>query len=268
MKKPSIYFLIFFFVAIYSDAQEFVFEPNTISVPEKTTHEISFTQDGQTLYFTQTVDSKWQKSQLGFKSYFADGVWGKPIKIEFVDSLYNMSVSPDGNRALFCKEDKTWLCLKEKGKWSIPKDLNSDYGYSFNGGYYHILNDNSFYFSGVQENELHPYDDIYYVAFRHGRYQKPKRLNQNINTEATEFSPWVNKRNSMMIFTRYDASSNENTGIFVSRFEDNKWQKAQKIDALEYGWGVFVREDKRTLYYSVGGAIYAYDLKSLDININ
>lgn len=255
-------------MATYSNAQKVVFEPGNISVPEKTTHEISFTQDGQTLYFTQTVDNKWRKSQMGFKSSFSNGKWGKPIKIEFVDSLYNMSVSPDGNRLLFCKEDKTWVCLKENGKWSIPKDLNSDYDYSFKGGYYHILTDNSFYFSSVQEKELHPYDDIYYVGFRDGRYQKPKRLSTNINTEATEFSPWVNRGNNVMIFTRYDASSATNTGVFASRFEENSWQKAQKIEALEYGWGVFVREDTGTLYYSVDGIIEAHDLDSLDIAIH
>lgn len=265
MKKTLLYFICFFFVAIYSNAQKFVFEPGNISVPGKTSHEISFTKNGKTLYFTQTVDNKWQKSQLGFKSHFVNGKWSKPIKIEFVDSLYNMSVSPDGNKLFFCKEDKSWLCTKENGKWTIPLDLNSKYDFSFNGGYYHILNDNSFYFSSIQENELHPYDDIYYVAFKDGHYQKPKRLNSNINTKATEFSPWVNERNDLMIFTRYDASSDANTGIFLSKFKENKWQKAQKIKALEYGWGVFVREDTGTLYYSVKGLIYKYNLNLLGI---
>ncbi len=258
----------FFFVAIYSNAQKVIFEPENISLPKRTTHEISFTQDGQTLYFTRTVDNKWRKAQIGFKSYFSNGNWSKPVKVEFVDSLYNMSISPDGNRVLFCKEDKTWMCLNENGKWSVPKDLNSASDFSFNGGYYHISSDHSFYFSGVQENELHPYDDIYYVVFRDGKYQKPKRLTTNINTEATEFSPWVNKKNNAMIFTRYDASSDTNTGIFVSRFKENKWQKAQKIDVLAYGWGVFVREDIGTLYYTAGGVIHTYDLDSLDIDIN
>lgn len=56
--------------------------------------------------------------------------------------------------------------------------------------------------------------------------------------------------------------------MFISRLIDNIWQKAQKIEALEYGWGVFVREDIGTLYYSVGGIINTYDLDFLDIDIN
>jgi len=71
-----------------------------------------------------------------------------------------------------------------------------------------------------------------------------------------------------MIFTRYDASSDANTGIFVSRFKEKKWQKAQKIDLLEYGWGVFVREETNTLYYTVDGMIYSYKLDSLEIEID
>jgi len=129
MKKVLICFISFFFTAIHSNAQKVIFEPGNISVSKKTTHEISFTQDGQTLYFTRTVDNKWRKSQTGYKSYFSNGKWGKPIKIEFVDRLYNFSVSPDGNIILFCKEDKTWISQKKNGKWSIPKDLNSKYDF-------------------------------------------------------------------------------------------------------------------------------------------
>lgn len=268
MKKILIAFLSFFSLAVCSNAQEVIFEPDYISVPQRTTHEISFTQDGYSVYYTQTANSQWGKSQLGFGVFFSDGKWSQPLKVDFVDSLYNMSVSPDGNRLLFCKEDKTWVCQKENGKWSDPKELNSDLDFSFKGGYYHILEDQSFYFSSVQEDESHPYDDIYYVAFREGTYQKPKRLSKNINTEATEFSPWVNSGNSVMIFTRYDASSKANTGLFISRFEENEWQKAQKINTLEYGWGVFVREDIRTLYYTTGGVIQDYDLDRLEIEID
>lgn len=234
---------------------------------QKTTHEISFTEDGQTLYFTQTVDNKWGKSQLGFTSSFSDGKWSKPQKIEFADSLYNMSISPDGNRVLFCIKGRTWISQKEKSNWFKPKDLNSLYDFSFDGGYYHILNDYSFYFSSVEDDEMHPYDDIYYVPFKDGQYQKPERLNANINTEATEFSPWVNKERTVLIFTRYDGSSDANTGVYISRFEDNTWQKAQKIEELKYGWGVFVREDTRTLYYTVGGFIQVFDLDSLGIDL-
>jgi hypothetical protein len=71
-----------------------------------------------------------------------------------------------------------------------------------------------------------------------------------------------------MIFTRYDTSSDANTGLFISRFEENEWQKAQKINTLEYGWGVFVREDTRTLYYTTGGFIQDYDLDRLEIEID
>jgi hypothetical protein len=87
MKKIQIAFLCFFFVAVCSNGQEVILEPDYISVPQKTTHEISFTRDGQTVYFTQTVDNQWSKSQLGFSIYLSDGRWSQPLKVEFVDSL-------------------------------------------------------------------------------------------------------------------------------------------------------------------------------------
>ena len=266
MNRNVLYIINFFFITIACHAQKVHFEPEKISVPKKTTHEISFTDDGQTLYFTQTVDNKWRKSQIGYKSSLSHGEWSRPVKVKFVDSLYNMSVSPDGKMILFCKDDKSWMSLKKNEKWSTPIDLNEEYDFSFNGGYYHILNDYSFYFSGVQENESHPYDDIYYVEFKDDHYKKPKRLSANINTQATEFSPWVNKENNLIIFSRYDPSSEANTGIFFSKLRENKWQKAQKVNALEYGWGVFVRENTNTLYYTANGIIYAFDLDLLDID--
>ena len=100
MNKYLSYFLSFFLGTIHCSAQKVIFEPDNISVSGKTTHEISFTEDGQTLYFTQTVDNKWQKSQVGYYSHFSNGEWGSPTKVEFVDSLYNMSISPDGEMVL------------------------------------------------------------------------------------------------------------------------------------------------------------------------
>ena len=267
MKLALIQGISFFFLVVTSQAQGVVFEPDNISVAQKTTHEISFTRDGQIVYFTQTVDNSWGKSQVGFSSNFFNGKWSKPARVEFADNLYNMSVSPDGGRVLFCKDDRTWVCWKENGQWSSPKDLSSGSDFSFLGGYYHILDDQSFYYSGVQENNSHPYDDIYYVGFQSGNYQKPKRLNANINTAATEFSPWVSSRKDVMIFSRYDASSEANSGIFLSRFEAGEWQLAQKVEALQYGWGVFVREDTGTLYYTKSGLVHAYQLDSLGINL-
>ena len=91
-----------------------------------------------------------------------------------------------------------------------------------------------------------------------------------INTPANEFSPFIDPAQNFIIFTRYDEHNPEQRGFFISRKQnqEGKWSKAEKIQALPYGWGAFISQDKETFFYTNGEDILSLPTAHLGISLD
>jgi len=99
--------------------------------------------------------------------------------------------------------------------------------------------------------------DIYYAKLVNGKYQKPVSIGPAINTPATETCPHIAPDESYIIFTRFDESNVQNTGIFIS-YRDNSGQWLPAVlavggDRKSGGLSPRISPDGIYLFYVNGG---------------
>ncbi|MEM0938344.1 MAG: hypothetical protein AAGI25_00995 [Bacteroidota bacterium] len=79
------------------------------------------------------------------------------------------------------------------------------------------------------------------------------RLPQLNTKDATEFSIYIDKKKSFLIFTRYQEKKESEQGFFISfnlsDFELPNWSKPQKIEPLPYGWNPYIKKIKTNFYF-------------------
>ncbi len=78
-----------------------------------------------------------------------------------------------------------------------------------------------------------------------------------LNTQHTEFSPFVDPDLDFLLFTRYKEGDPSQQGVMYSQNIGSPTSPVRddpaKIDEITYGWGALVLKD--TLYYTDGSQI-------------
>ena len=243
------------------DEEPIVFYPEAISSSEWSENVISFTADENTAFLTRTEG--WEL-QSGYISTVAQGDYTEPIYIPALDSIYNGAISPDGTQILYSvrtdSASSIWLIKKEGDQWVKPINLTKKSALS--GGYFYWLNARDIYF---------------YIPADNGNMVKGRLENEQLTitdslvelntTSGTEFSPYVDRNEQYMIFSRYDEADENQRGLFISyRLPDShekQWSVPEKLDMLPYGWSPYVLHSKQLLLFSDGEDILSYPLSKL-----
>lgn len=205
-----------------------------------------------------------------FHSQELKGKWTQPEAINLFspDSIahaIDMTITPDGKTMYFLgvnhqgvienKPPDIYKSERIDGIWQpaskVDHPISTD---EFIESYPIVVSDGSIFFTS---NRTGGYGgrDIYRAQYLgEGKFEEPLNLGAPINTSFNEGTTYVTPDESYLIKTASKEDSKQ--GFYMSRFQNNQWQKLEYIDfglSFEEGWVYFcpyVLPDGKTLVYS------------------
>jgi hypothetical protein len=243
-----------------------IFYPSVLSTGELSENSINFTENSDIVFQTRTSD--WE-NQSAFVSYYKNGLFTESQPIEILDSIYNGAISPKGDRIIFSVKEHGSEIIKLTSKnpdgWSEP--INITEKSSITGGYFNWYTENELYFY-IPDN----HGDIVKGRLENGVLEITDYLTELNTKNATEFSPFIDRNGSFIIFTRYLENDESEQGFFISykttNVENKHWSEPKKLTMLPYGWSSNILKATNQFIYSNGDDIIAVPLEKLKINTN
>jgi len=180
--------------------------------------------------------------QLIMTAQIVDGKWTKPIIASFSqpglgdDSPF---ITPDGKMLFFVSErplkagiaksdkENIWFVTRNGDSWSEPQPLIEVNHLNL---HWQLSADKkgNLYF-GARDPEEKGFGEIFCSDFINGKYQQPRKLSSNINSENSEGSPYISPDGDYLLFDR-STSFGQQMGIYISfRNSDGSWMKAVPI---------------------------------------
>ncbi|MEJ1224014.1 hypothetical protein [Sediminicola sp. 1XM1-17] len=232
-----------------------------ISTGEWSENVISFSGDGSLLIFTRTSD--WA-NQSGYFAHAKNGLFTETIPIRALDSIYNASISPNGDKILYStrknSQEEIWLLKKANDSWSSKINLTESSG--IEGGYFYWLTEMEIYFQTLKNS-----GDLAQARLKDDILTIEDNLTELNTTLGTEFSPYVDKEKRFIIFTRYMEGDQSQQGFFISYNSTGRdhptWGKPKKIGILPYGWSAFIINDGKQFIYTDGDDIYGLPTENI-----
>lgn len=183
--------------------------PNTEEI--STAVDMSITADGKTMYFLGIYPQDSTATADIFKSQKIDGKWqlatkvGDPISTDRYNeaypvvvadgSLYFVSNRPGG----IGKQDIYRAQYLGNGKFDTPKSIGPNVNTELGSGDTYVASDERFLIS----NKRHPENPGIYVSFKeNGEWQPLIYLGEPINSEWTDFCPYMSPDNRYFFFSR------------------------------------------------------------------
>ncbi|MEM9820847.1 MAG: hypothetical protein AAF985_07235 [Bacteroidota bacterium] len=241
------------------------FYEGIISTKEWDENSISFNEEEDIAFFTRGKD--WQK-QLGYLAVKKDGIFVEPQHLTIMDTIYNGSISPSGNKIIYCKRkpesQEIWLIEKRGGQWLTPSRLTVSSG--IDGSYFNWLDDRELYFYTTQNN-----GDLVKGQLLDGELKITDSLSVLNTNEGTEFSPYIDKQKRFVVFTRYNEKDTAQQGVFISynqgNFAQTQWGKPQKMNSLPYCWGAYFSKGMKYFFYTDGEDIFKISAARLNLKL-
>lgn len=236
--------------------------PGVISTGEYSENVFSFTKDENTVFLTRTEGWDVQSAYIATKK---NGLYTETKLVEGLDSIYNGAISPDGSKIIYTTkngdEETTWLMNREEDLWSEPFNLTENSKLT-NAGYFHWFSNTELYFYQEVNN-----GDIFKGTFNDGDFII-ENMFTDLNTMATEFSPYMDPQHRFMIFTRYLEGDASQQGFFISYHDGDYWSPPKKIEALPYGWNARFIQNRTRFLYTDGEDIYSVPVSSLNLRLS
>ncbi len=199
--------------------------------------------DGKTLYFDRKNHPKNIKSEYAnddiWVSSFIEGSWSEPTHLKGPlnneNHNYVCSVMPGSNALLlgniYEKDGRASggvsISYKENGNWTFPEALQIT-GYQNINEYseFALSSNRKVLVMAIETNSSYGDRDIY-VSFanENGEWSEPLNLGPQINTAATELTPFLAADNKTLFFSSAGFSGFGNTDMFVSKRLDDSWTK-------------------------------------------
>ncbi|NUM49535.1 MAG: PD40 domain-containing protein [Flavobacteriales bacterium] len=131
----------------------------------------------------------------------------------------------------FYKKDQIWLSELENNEWKKPvklaKNINSS---KFNVPSVCFSADgNTLFFVANRKNGIGGKDVYTSTKNTKGEWSEPILLNNNINSPLDEEAPFLSEDGKWLYFSSKGNNSIGGYDIFVSKFENNQWQKAENL---------------------------------------
>lgn len=216
-----------------------IFAEGVISVGDYESH-ADFSVGGDTVLFVKSGPdvSKWT---ICF-SIYENGRWSTPdvapFSGQYMDadpfftadgkSLYFISDRPLKPGDVAKTDMDIWKIPKTKSGWGEPVRLNDLINSDFSEYYPTIAANGTMYFgsrrAGGKGNA-----DIYKSELVNGEYTKPVNVGEGINTEGSEFEPYISPDESYMIFMAARPDDLANADLYISYNKGGVWTPAEKL---------------------------------------
>ncbi|MCC7244517.1 MAG: PD40 domain-containing protein [Saprospiraceae bacterium] len=266
------------------------FEPKVIEGGVNTAEEEYFpslTADGQTLIFTRRADMSMTSDENFYRSEFKDGAWQTAVPMDGVNTSQNegaQSISPDGSWLVFtaCNRindegfkgscDLYWSQEKSTG-WTKPQPFSAVINSEHWEGQPSIGADNkTLIFTSRRPGTRGMHDLWMTVRQAGGKWTKPERLPDGINTGGSEYYPFFHPDGQTLYFSSDSLPGMGGDDIFmVHKQADGTWgtpvNLGYPINTKAHDHMLVVSLDGRTAYLASnrpggkgGHDIYTFDL--------
>jgi len=197
--------------------------------------------DGNTLYFDrknhpQNTVGDYVNDDI-WVTTLSNGTWTEARRLSQPlnngNHNYVCSVMPDGNALLLgnvYKEDGSAfggvsITYRDSAQWSFPEPLKIEEYQNLNEySEFSLSNNRKILVMAIEMDDSYGDRDIYVCfANEQGLWSKPLNLGKNINTAATELTPFLAADNRTLYFSSAGFSGFGNTDMFVSKRLDETW---------------------------------------------
>lgn len=247
-----------------------LFAPNFISTEEQE-FSCCFNAEGTEFFFGVDMGGR---NEIRYTK-MTDSIWSKP-KVLLTHETFGYNdpfLSPDENKLYFIssqtldgtgkpKDIDIWYIERTKNGWSPPINAGTNINTKGNEYYISFTNEGTMYFSSDghsdKTNTLH---DIYSSKNENGKFQKPIRLGNAINTAAYEADVFISPDESYIIFCSERENGFGRGDLYISfKNEDHTWTPSvnmgDKINSANYEYCPFVSKDGKYLFYTSNQDIY------------
>jgi Tol biopolymer transport system component len=207
---------------------------------------ISFTPDGQTLFFARSQKGAWfpqSRKATIYTSSLEGGYWSAPVVASFSGKYSDIDpfVSPDGQRIYFSSirpvngQERTdadlWVVEKRGNAWSEPIHLGQEVNSPKDDLYPSVDQQGTLYF-GSERDFAGGAWDIYSAKSNNGKYGEAQKLPAPVNTAGWDFNPAISADGSTLIFTGLNLPSGAGFGdLYISKQQDGKWSAPRNMGA-------------------------------------
>ncbi|MGB5273753.1 MAG: hypothetical protein WBN39_06830 [Flavobacteriaceae bacterium] len=228
------------------------FAKGVISTNKNSEFELTFSADGQTVYFSRRAPEKKQKIYV---SNFKNGKWTAPILANFsIDRDETASITPDGKYLFFGSERpipekpnkgtfdmNIWMMERTDNGWSEPRplpepinavQLENEKWPSSNNNFFFTNDNKTFYFTSMMRGTKSI--KLYETKFDGKDFSEPKAIDGIWDDEKFWiYSAVISPNGKYLVFNSYEAPGGEGgEDVFVSRKTENGWSKAKSIGKL------------------------------------
>jgi hypothetical protein len=258
-----------------------IFAPGLISKMNESEFGSIFNKNGTEFYYGVDVNGK---AEIRYAKLVGKN-WTEP-KVLLSHDMFSCNdpfLSPDEHRLYFIsnktfesddvKEDyDIWYIEREDNEWNSKLiHADSNINTSTNEYYMSFAKNGSLYFSSNKdavENRQHNFN-IYSSEFKEGKFQKPKLLDDSINTEAYEADVFVSPDESFIIFCSIRKDSFGRGDLYISfKIETGNWTKAKNMGGVINTEGhelcPFVTKDGKYFFYTSNQDIFWVDARIIN----
>ena len=260
-----------------SQAEISVFEPSVISLEGVSEGSPDITADGNTLVFTR-YESYGDKVPYIAERINSGSGW-EVRQLTFTDTLYNLAISPDGQRIVYKTRNRPSpgadrvnnafrVDRNPDGSWGEPVEMQPDLK---DAGYFRIANDGTLYLF-INASEGTPRGIFTSDLNSDGSYSDPVWLSDAVSPfPSVTYSPIINDDETKIIVNRAGLSEEEEQklgerGLYIHQKYGFQWDTGRRLN-LPYSWYAEVLPDGRLIFVE-NGDLYEASLEELGINWN
>jgi hypothetical protein len=253
-----------------------IFAPNVISDTGRVEMATTFSQNGDTVYFSirsKRVDGRnfWTL----MSSAYVDGAWTRPDTLPFSNKFsdYGAYPSPDGQflyfssrRPILSTENKMkgdydlWVSLRKEERLNDPIRLAD--GINTNLEEYSVAVTNTNLIICSERNDSLGMTDLFIVPRSEEMdvFNSKKNLGKQVNSKFYEGNCFMDPDETVLVFNFYGQGDGANEDIYVSFKKENNWTSPKKLNSLvnttanEFVY--WISRDKSTLFFGRDGDIY------------
>lgn len=211
-----------------------LFAPDIVSTGAQEMN-LCVSPDGQNIYYH--VTGPIYRPRFMMHTSIKDGKWTDPMELPFTQNKRSDAypfISPDGKLLFYNTappgrhhREIYFVQVLEEG-WSEPIRIEFPDGIRSEGAYPSVASNGNLYFNATLGSGN---SDIYMSNYQSGTYTKPVKLPPQINTEESEFHPYIAPDESFLIFdaarTKDNLGSND---LYISfREENGEWTLAKNM---------------------------------------
>lgn len=240
-------------------------------------HTVSFTADGEEFYFT--AESRAYNGGTIMVSKLENGEWTTPEPAAIPGNYREIDplITPDGSAMLFCTNRPVnegdevtgnmdiWMIERVGQSWGQPKYLGADVNTEGQDWFPTITKSGTLYFSPW----IGDVSNIHMSEIKEGKYQKSKKLSDQVNSSNLDYDPLISPDESFLIFCSNRPNGYGDVDLYICfKKEDGSWTKAKnmgdKINTMGSEFAPTISPDGEYLFFARDKQIYWVAASILD----